>query len=1046
MRPVKLVISAFGPYAGRQEIDFTSFGKSCIFLISGETGAGKTSIFDAISYALFGKASGDERESKMFRSDFAEVQDKTFVELDFEYNGKIYHINRSPEYLRPKARGEGFTREASSADITLPDGIIISGSQNVTEKMEEILGINRDQFTQIVMLAQGDFLKLLLSDTKERLVILRKIFATGRYRAFQEELKAKASEYRSAFGEGQRAFLQHAGGITAGDGFAASEFINEWLKKPALIQADELIKILHTLIQEESAHIDSKDKELALLLADLAQAEKDISAAEGINNQLLKLEEKRNQLKILSEKDAEIQQKEQAAKAAMAAINIVAPYESNYLQAAEAFNQAENLFEKTRDEQQIAKEELILRQKEFELQNSQENTRNRLMIEIEALAKQIPQYEKLDFLLKESNSKKAASDNISSKLSELKEKREKFAANKKNAEKLISSLLNSPVELEKNKQQANSLTEKYGRLSKLEAEYKELEAAEESHRALEKKYLEAEKTFTLADSKYKEAETSFLREQAGILASALAKGAPCPVCGSTEHPSPAKISAGSINEAVLNDLKAQAASARDLLTKLSKDCAGNSASISAARSNMMSNALVLIENIEAEHFKQNLLDAKLKIKSGLNLANEALAKLTEDTARLEYVQKDLLLLEKNIEASSSLIEENSGISQKLSIEIADISAQITGLKSILEYDNKLPAENALTSKKSSLELLQKQYSQAKEIYEKALSLSGSLNSLVLERQENKALLKTQMDERHSLFLEKIIEGGFESVPGYRLALKPAKEIEQINEDVQSYRNLCRLLNHDIEALAEETIDKQFIDLSGRLLRKESLFTQTEALRNAIYSYSMRKDNNARIYRDISRLSLELEKVQELYINFKELSETAGGELSGKAKISFETYLQGAYFSHILKAANLRFSAMSDNRYELQRRQEAGNLRSQTGLELDVFDNYTGKLRDVRSLSGGESFKASLSLALGLSDIVQQTSGGIQLSAMFIDEGFGSLDSDSLDSAISTLQNMAGENRLIGIISHVGELARQIDKQIIVKKGVSGSVITVDSGK
>ena len=1042
MRPLKLVISAFGPYAGRQEVDFSALGRSCIFLISGETGAGKTSIFDALSYALFGKASGDERDAKMFRSDFAEAKDKTYVELDFEYNNKIYHINRSPEYSRPKARGTGLTKEAASADIVLPDGIIVTGAQNVTEKVEELLGINRDQFAQIVMLAQGDFLKLLLSDTKERLVILRKIFATDKYRAFQEELKVKAAEYRRSFEEGRRSLLQHASGIVADSSYAPAQYINQWLNEPLSHKSDEFMENLKQLIQDESNFADAKNHELEILLKDYSDLERAISAAKNINSQLLKLNEKCQQLKSLEEQADIIRQKEQILKLSTAAINIVSPHENNYLQAKESFEQAETLLVQTQSEQLCAKENLQVCLKEFDTQKVQEGSQNTLLIEVEALAKQIPQYEKLSVLEKQLLDGKTTSDNIALEVEKLKDKKAQLESDKKVSEELALQLANAPLELEKNKQQTERLRDKYNRLNKLEEEYSRLDTDKKKHSAMEEKFLKAEKIFAASDTEYKNAESAFLREQAGILAESLVNGNACPVCGSMEHPAPAQISAGNISETTVAKLKEDANCARDTLQLLSRECAASTALLSAAHLSIEKNADGLIENSELK----TLLDTKAKTRAEIDCLNEVFAKLTNDANRLETCRKDILILAENIQSTATAIEEKSNVAQKLSMEITALSTEAGNLKNNLEYENKLLAQNALKDKKENLDKLQRQYKQAKERYEKALALLGSLDAFLSERQKNKLHLQMQMEQKNMTFMAKVAEGGFDSPDIYRRSIISDENMARLNDEISRHKNLHNLLTHDVKALSDETKDKEFSDLSAQSQRKDNLFTQTDQLRKVIYTASARKDSNSRIFSDMGRLLGEMEKAQGLFINYKELSETANGELSGKAKISFETYLQGAYFNHILNAANLRFSVMSDNRYELRRREEAGNLRSQTGLELDVFDNYTGKFRDVRSLSGGESFKASLALALGLSDIVQQTSGGIQLCAMFIDEGFGSLDSESLDTAINTLQNMAGENRIIGIISHVGELARQIDKQIIVKRSVSGSVIVVNEGR
>ena len=1043
MRPLKLVVSAFGPYAGQQEVNFDALGRNCIFLISGETGAGKTSIFDAISYALFGKASGNEREAKMFRSDFAQAKDKTYVELDFEYNNKIYHINRCPEYLRPKTKGVGMTKEAASADIILPDGIIVSGAQNVTEKVEEILGINRDQFAQIVMLAQGDFLKLLLSNHKDRLVILRKIFATDKYKNFQDELKTMTADYKRAFDEGQRGFLQLARDVIAHERYSSSEYINEWARASSFIRADKFMEHLNMLIQENGEFADSKNIELAALRKKNEELERNISAAENANNKLQKLADKNNELKNLNSQGDVFGQKEQMLKLATIAVNTVAPHENNYMQAAEANAQAEKLLSQTQGELALAKDELCLRQEKFLAEKEQEPLQNKFFVEIDTLTKQIPQYEKLSDLEKEFENKKVDFDTSTAELAKLKEKKEKLAEDKKTAENLVLQLAGSPIELEKSNRQMDSLNDKCHRMNKLEEEYNRLENAQINHLAMQEKYLEAEKNFSLANAEHKKAESLFLREQAGILAKALSDGAPCPVCGSTDHPNPAQISAEHISKTMVEELKIKAASADETYQLLARECAANNASISAAQTNIINGAVSLMEGITLENFKQMLLDNKLNTQTQISRLREVITKLTNDVNQLEICRKEGAALEENIQSTTTEMEEKNNTSQKLSVDIANLSAQIKGFRDNLEYENKTLAENSLKNKKDSLDALQKQFNQAKDAHEKALAALGSLEAVLSEREKSKLRLQEQMEQMQKRFMEKVAEGGFANADSYRLSIMKADEMQKLNDEIAEYKNLHTLATHDISALEEETKGMEFSDVEASVQLKKDFGIQIDNLQNLVFAVSGEKVRNMDVCHKMERLFKETEIAEARFKSYNQLSETANGELNGKTKISFEAYLQKHYFTHILNAANLRFSAMSSNRYELRRKEEAINIQSQTGLELEVFDNYTGKFRDVRSLSGGESFKASLALALGLSDIVQQTSGGIQLSAMFIDEGFGSLDAESLDTAIATLQNMAGENRIIGIISHVGELARQIDKQIIVKKSVSGSVIEVN---
>ena len=913
MRPLKLKISAFGPYADCVELDLNKLGKSGIYLITGDTGAGKTTIFDAITYALYGEASGDNRKASMLRSKYAEKEAPTEVELTFLCRDKEYIVKRNPEYERPAKKGDGTAIQKAEASLVLPDGRIISKPKEVDRAIIEIVGINRDQFSQIAMIAQGDFLKLLLAETKERQKIFREIFKTEYYQILQEKLKNESGALSKKYDEEKLSTQQYINGILVDEEDIFSSQAKRAKNGEMLIE--EVLNLLSSLIGNDISlseafqkKIEDTEKELEEINSLLTKAEGYKKAEADLQKAEKELQEKNPLLESYVKKEEELKNQE-------------SDYDKKLKSVAEIESQADEY-------------DVLLRKQEEAYKLSV------------ALASGKAIHEKL---LKEISL-------LSESISRLKEELSAVSSSAAETEKL----LRQKEKAEEKKKKAQELHERILSFEKLE---KMLLKAREH-------YKEASHRSELASQLFSDLNKAFLDSQAGILAETLTEGAPCPVCGSLSHPKKATKSLEAPTEAELKNAK----KAADDSAKLTADLSSRAGEFSGR----LLSEKHLIESLSASLFESNEVDFSAD----------------KTTAFLVSCNKELSLIEEKISAE----RKKASIKERLEKAIPEKEKQLEELKAGLSQSEKEIAANEVSLKEAN--------NQAKLLSEK-LRFKNKLEA---------------MD-----FLKKLSE----EITSYKKALsKTAEERHTLEKEIT-------VLSGKIQQLRLSLSEKEEFDLNDLSEKKLELLGRKNDYSLKLKAVSIRIDTNSRAKENIEKKSAELAQTEKRWIWVKALSNTANGNLSGKEKIMLETYVQSAFFDRIINRANTRLMVMSGGQYELIRREEALNNRSQTGLELDVKDHYNGSVRNVRTLSGGESFKASLSLALGLSDEIQSSAGGIKLDTMFVDEGFGSLDEDSLQQAIKALSSLSEGNKLVGIISHVSELKEKIESQIIVTKKKSG---------
>ena len=926
MRPTKLVISAFGPYADRTEIDLAKLGTSGLYLIAGDTGAGKTTIFDAITYALFGRASGDSRDdSKLFRCLNAKPETKTEVDLTFVYGKKEYRICRNPEYMRPKARGEGVTKEAASVTFYYPDasGKQGPGSRPVTKEKEvaaavqEIIGIDRDQFTKIAMIAQGDFMKVLLSSTDERKKIFRKIFKTDNYNKLQDELKKRSSEIDRLCSENESSACTMVSQINCAEdsaklqdleqlkNLAATKQVADWQGTCDLVQA--ILAEDDATIQKLNASLDESGKKLANMDKELGRAQN--------------LENLRTTLK-------------------------------------QAIDELEKILPSL----------ALLKEAKIAAENKQPE-RDTLQERITTLRNFLPDYDTLELRRKEVAKKQDDSARLEKDLQGNRDTVEKNKAEIAILEDDMAKLSDAGARKQELLAQLDKLSGRQNDLQKMDGAIQELSTLNGAFDKAKGEYVAADSKYQVKKNEYEEKNRAFLNEQAGIIAETLVENEPCPVCGSTHHPHKACKSVDAPSQVELERLKGDVAAAES--TRSEKSVAASQAK--GKFEEKQKSVQKLVQDLLGDCA---LEDAVSRSKEEFAENQKKITTLTSEVREEEKREKRKAFLTQTIPEKRnkldnlqvSITEQEKQVSG-LKVEVQSCKAAVEELSKKLEFESKSAAEKQIRELQASLD-------SSKRELEKMTKEFTECEKKVNELNASKATLASQL----------------EGAPEYDIAA------------LQTSRSQL--------AAAHDAIVHSQNAVSARLTQNKNALAQ--------------------IGKTVGALGEQLRKRNWI----KNLADAANGGLSGQGKVMLETYVQASYFDRIVSRANIRFRILSNGQYELVRRMEASNNRSQTGLDLNVLDHASGKQREVKTLSGGESFLASLSLALGLADEVQSSAGGIQLDTMFVDEGFGSLDDESLKLAIETLLSLAGENRLVGIISHVDELEGKIDKKIRVEKDIN----------
>lgn len=1222
MRPLNLVMWAFGPYAGRTALPLKELGSSGLYLITGDTGAGKTTVFDAITYALYGEASGEGRESSMLRSKYADPGTPTQVELTFSHGGKEYTVKRNPKYMRPAKRGGKMTEVLPGAELICPDGRVVTKKREVDAAIVEILGIDRNQFSQIAMLAQGDFRKLLLADTKERQEIFRKVFKTQGYQSLQKRIKEQAGKAYVKCQDAKKSVSQYVREIACDEEEVWALDVQK--AREGNLPIKDTMELLEKLVAQDLLGEETLRKELKRLEGELAEVngrigkgEEQEKAKKNLEDARREEEENRIRLKereeaFYGEEEKKERQEEIKRQSALLEQELLEYDRKRELteeigrlaarlgrdqEAVEKkeqdIGQMGQLIERLKKEQAVLADggeqrEKLCRRKEkaekrkelwegleeawsqereaaawwekaeedFSREEGKKGRQEEIGNQLAVLEQELPKYDRLEEMKeelsrlekhlerdgKEAEGKSRKAKEIKEELEALNQKQESLAEAGERKERLLREKAQEEGRLEGLKK----LCEGINAYQLMEKELKERQDA----------YQKAQERSESLEKRHSQMNRAFLRGQAGLLAKGLKEGDECPVCGATHHEQLAQIPEDVPDRKELEQAKRNYEKAAKLAQDASAEAGKVNGKASEQESQLKNQAKELLghedvgkagqqarEQLPIAEARKKELEAQIQIEEGRLRQKEELAReikeKQEQESRLEpellaltdkitqtKIQKQVL--KDQIEAVLGELQrgsrkeakerkeelENEREVLKQSYEKAQKACQECrsrreGLKKRIEFireqleeaeygekaaeglpevfgrtEEILGAEGQLMKKGQPAEegqpmaerqpmedggkikeqilalaecirKLEKQIKgeqerirRKKEVDEEipkaeegAKGLEQEIRKLREEITSGKAR-KQALEKQEKALTEKLRYKDKEEAQEKREALaKELKALQEAHENAEKAYRECRNVQAGLEgrikSLLEQLEHTEGIEKSEELEKQKELARRKEEIQEKGHTIRFRQGTNRNILESIRKKSADLAALEEEYGWLSSLSDTVNGELKSKEKIMLETYVQTAYFDRIVRRANLRLMVMSGGQYEFKRLMGASNNKSQGGLELNVVDHYNGTERSVKTLSGGESFIAALSLAMGLSEEIQSSAGGIRMDTMFVDEGFGSLDENALQQAYQALASQTEGSRLIGIISHVGELREKIDKKILVVKEKSG---------
>jgi len=936
MKPISLTISAFGPFAGETTIDLRALTNGGLYLISGDTGAGKTTIFDAISFALYGAPSGDHRSAAMLRSGYADPDRKTFVELEFSYHNKIYRIRRVPAYER-----EGYkTPQAAEAELITPDQPPITRVRDVNEAILTIMGVDRAQFSQIAMIAQGDFLKVLHASTKERIDIFRRLFGTETYAALQDRLRQEAGALEDTCRLSRVRIQQVLQSLHREDFVMEDGTVDDGVLDALLDGVLPMGEILTLLERQGNIHAEQMDRLLQLIS----------------NNET-----------ALSEADTRLgrAQEQERTRRAMTA-------------AEERLKTAEAVLSEQKKNDALLREEW------------NETALEQLGTQISVLEQSMSDYDTLASLTDRTNVLTDAQAALEQNRIALEHRQTTIAAQLDTGRTQLAALSDAQSRMTALETLTKEQRAVCDRLNALEREISAYLALLDQLEQVQRDYRAAAETADRAAADYERRSRAYLDEQAGILAASLQEGQPCPVCGSKEHPAPAVPSITAPTREELETAKAHAAEAAAAAEK-------KSLTAGECRGRVTEKEAFLFSELQSmDHLR--------------GLASDAVRPLSR-----AWVEQDLM---------AAVTEQGHAAEEQLHTVEVDYAAAVQSYRGKLELETTVPRleQDAKQAADDMTKLCTDAAANAAQLEE----ISGQISAL---RE------KLQFPDQHTAMAElqnlRFRRGNVREILG--------RQSDQLAEAERAYA----AAEAEVRGLGEQLTDAELLDVGVLRSCRDAFLDEQTRLASRRDALHVKLERMRGAHTAMCELAEKIAFSEKQYQMVRQLSDTANGTLRGKERIMLETYIQMSYFDRILIRANRRFLVMSGGQYELVRAESAENNRAQSGLDLQIIDHYNGTTRNVRTLSGGESFLASLSLALGLSDEIQSAAGGIRLESMFIDEGFGTLDEHALEQALGVLAGLSLGDCSVGIISHVGALQSRIERKLIVRKTPGGSTVSME---
>ena len=1059
MKPSKLIISAFGPYAGRMpEIDFTQFEEKGLFLISGDTGAGKTTIFDAICFALYGTTSGSYRDTKNLRSEYAKDTEESYVDFYFSHQGKNYHIWRQPSYERKKQRGTGVKTEKEKAVFYEEGKAPIEGITQVNLAVKGLLHIDEKQFKQIAMIAQGEFRELLNAKTEQRTEILRTIFLTDGYKNIEYKLKGRMDASYSIRQKTENSIIQYFGDVLTAEEDTLSEELtelqNQTRNSGSVWNLEELLELLERLIRSDQKKLTAEKDRLEKEESILHSRQEALATAQTNNefiNRLLNLKKERTELTAREQKIKETAALLDRQKAAS---RVVHPVYLAWKSKVDVVISTEKEIRNKKENLQTAKQVAEIAAKRFALAEEKKGRVEELQKKIDKINAEERKYqqreqlkEKITVLINDQNELEEKETILDTAGKNLEEKIQNLKAT-------VAELKNRPTEMQEMKNQGEKLAELAENIRViLEERIQDRTAGKRKLTEKQQVFLETRKKYKTAQEKHMEAERILENCRAGILAKDLEEGQKCPVCGSVHHPELASLPERYITEEELEKFKSQesvlqeqkdqanteAEKAKTALEELEKQLKVETmACLKRAGAEQMSETESLEKLVECLQDTKEMLIQKKKLNmekllilqadcTALTKAEKDLAKAQDKDAKKLADDRKVLTISKQ-ETESSLIEAKTLLSSLSELSFntwkeakqvcADATEEVQQINNYIQQAQQAQkiADEKVTTLRASLETLTKTQGIQQEEESKAKADLGS----AMQKQT------------------------FQSVEELLRFVATEAELQKTEDQIADYKQALVTNETQLSQAEKDAKGRQWVDAEALSETCVLQGQKVKVCRDTVNIISNRITNNSEKRTNIISQRSTFEKASKEYNISRRLYALVKGT-TGNGKITLEQYIQAAGFDGIIAAANRRLLPMSGGQYELYRQKDFIGKKSNSFLDLEVLDNYTGHRRPVGNLSGGESFKASLSLALGLSDTVSSNLGGIQMDALFVDEGFGTLDRKSMEDAMDALINLSGSNKLVGIISHREELKENIPQQIKVKKLRDGSQITMETG-
>lgn len=1053
MRPIQLTMQAFGPYASKEAVDFTRFGEGGLFLITGDTGAGKTTIFDAITYALFNKTSGTDREVGTLRSDFASATEETFVELTFSHMGRVYKITRSPQYERPKKNGTGTVTQPAKACLQREPDTPIEGVKQVNEAVEALLKISYDQFKQISMIAQGEFREVLNADSKKRGEILQKIFLTEGYKKMAVLMEQRHKKAYGEMAELFRSVEQYFEGVQCDSESPLLAKI-EQLKKEnnsgrVQYQVEEKRSLLEGLLAEDDVRIEKQEQILSEAQRQMEEKVKWYTLIHATNELFRKYDAILEEQKRLEEKKKDMKQCQKILEWQKKAVYEVKPFYDAYLTERaywETARQKQNLVQQSLERaiqereaeeerwKEICKKEGVVEEKrqmaialksEEDIYKIREEIQQKIARNVAEKEQILRKYEQQKNTLE---SGRMQVELGKKRIAELEGVSERFVAADRNLQEKREAALRTK----------QLLDEKLPQVIIFEQKLRDKQGV----------YQKAREDYEQFCERYAQAERQLEASRAGLLASTLRAGMPCPVCGSLEHPNPAKLTEEVISEEELKGLRRQREEAEVAKTKANEQAANANLVYQTAYQGFLAEEKQLKgadcdEIVTLEEWRETLEIQVQRMTEEIRELEKEWTGLREGREELVELQKRIPIETQALEELGTVLEAIRGSQQEVETTIAGLRGQMEGLP-VLKYETLQQAQQVRIQLETESEVIRTAITRQQEKLAKAKEQESASRATLESCVQQTVQLQQRMSEREHSYLEERERQAFADEAAFLASIVSKEVIAQTERVVQGYQEAVRTNEANRKLAEQDLVGKERQDEQTAKQEAEAARVLQEKMQERMTFLRQRKERNSEILVCIDKKQKQAERKLEEVGMLSNLADLLQGKTTGKNKTSFETYVQMTGFDGIVHAANQRLYPMSGGQYQLYRHEDA-EAKGNIALNLDILDHYTGKKRPVGTLSGGESFMASLSLALGLSDQVVANAGGIQMDTLFIDEGFGTLDEKSLNDAMGMLQELSTSNKLIGIISHREELKKEIAKKIEIKKTNKGSNLNINMG-